>query len=240
MMCLLLWDVDHTLIENGGVSKEIYSAAFERLTSQPAVHPAQTGGRTDPEIMRGMLDAHDFDPSKYDAGELFVALEAAGRDKATDLRARGHALPGAVDALRLLHSEPSVLQSVLTGNIKANAFVKLAAFELDSYMDFDIGGFGSDDNVRANLVGVAQRRAESKFGRREEGWATILVGDTPRDVEAGVRGGAHVLGVATGATTQEELLEAGADEMLPGLEDTTAVVEAVRRLGDQGARITAQ
>ncbi len=36
---LVLWDVDHTLIENAGVSKEIYSAAFAILTGQDASTP---------------------------------------------------------------------------------------------------------------------------------------------------------------------------------------------------------
>ena len=29
---LLLWDVDHTLIENSGVSKAVYARAFEMMT----------------------------------------------------------------------------------------------------------------------------------------------------------------------------------------------------------------
>jgi hypothetical protein len=48
----VLWDVDHTLIENGGVSKETYALAFELLTGcVPSVRPA-TDGRTDFQIMR--------------------------------------------------------------------------------------------------------------------------------------------------------------------------------------------
>jgi len=37
-MCalLVLWDIDHTLIENHGVNKEIYALAFELLTGRPA------------------------------------------------------------------------------------------------------------------------------------------------------------------------------------------------------------
>ena len=50
---LVLWDIDHTLIENAGVSKEIYSTAFAILTGQTALHAARTDGRTDREIMAG-------------------------------------------------------------------------------------------------------------------------------------------------------------------------------------------
>jgi phosphoglycolate phosphatase len=43
---LLLWDVDHTLIENGGVSKENYALAFEILTGRAPEAQPQTDGRT--------------------------------------------------------------------------------------------------------------------------------------------------------------------------------------------------
>jgi phosphoglycolate phosphatase-like HAD superfamily hydrolase len=40
---------------------------------------------------------------------------------------------------------------------------------------------------------------------------TIAVGDTPRDVKAGHGAGIHVVGVATGSYSVEELKQAGAD-----------------------------
>jgi hypothetical protein len=38
---------------------------------------------------------------------------------------------------------------------------------------------------------------------------------------------------------EDELREAGADEVLPGLEITADVVAAVHRLGSKGVRVTA-
>jgi phosphoglycolate phosphatase len=49
---LLLWDVDHTLIENSGVSKAVYAEAFRQLTGRAALVQPSTDGRTDPEIVR--------------------------------------------------------------------------------------------------------------------------------------------------------------------------------------------
>ncbi len=51
-LILVLWDVDHTLIENGGVSKEVYAAGFEILTGRPVTEPVETDGRTDPSRLR--------------------------------------------------------------------------------------------------------------------------------------------------------------------------------------------
>jgi phosphoglycolate phosphatase len=115
---LILWDIDHTLIENGGVSKETYAAAFELLTGRaPSVCPV-TDGRTDFEIMHDLLSANSVDAEEYVAIAQFegVLVEAMERN-VWQLPQRGHVLPGVVEALTVLSAVPTVVQSVLTGNI---------------------------------------------------------------------------------------------------------------------------
>jgi phosphoglycolate phosphatase-like HAD superfamily hydrolase len=228
-MCalLLLWDIDHTLIENHGVNKEIYALAFELLTGRPAEHPARTDGRTEPEIMRNMLTAHGIEPTPDYLARVPEVLESATASKAGTLRERGHELPGARAGLAAFQSMPGIVQSVLTGNIRPDAITKLSVFGLDGYLDFEAGGYGSDDEVRANLVGVAQERASAKYGARFDKGNTVLIGDTPRDVQAGRNGGAHVIAIASGSDSMEALLAEGADIVLPDLRDTRAVMEAV-------------
>ena len=82
-------------------------------------------------------------------------------------------------------------------------------------MDFEVGRYGSDDEVRANLVTIAQGRASAKYGETFGKANTILVGDTPRDVRAGRDGGARVVAVTTGSDSVESLRAAGADVVLP-------------------------
>ncbi|WP_200797756.1 haloacid dehalogenase-like hydrolase [Streptoalloteichus hindustanus] len=225
---LVLWDVDNTLIENGGMSKATYAKAFRKLTGVDPTVPAETEGRTDPLIMGEMLRRNGIeDPDRY-TPRLFEALSEAMNENFEELRARGYALPGSVEALKAVGSIPGVIQSVLTGNIKPNAYAKLAAFGLESYVDFDAGGFGSDAEVRAELVGYARRRAADKYEVDLPASAVILIGDTPRDVEAGLGGGAWVVGVATGKTSMEDLARAGAHEVLPSLETTDNVLGAFR------------
>ena len=43
---------------------------------------------------------------------------------------------------------------------------ELAVFGLDEYLDFEAGGYGSDNEVHANLVGIAQESASAKYGPR--------------------------------------------------------------------------
>jgi phosphoglycolate phosphatase-like HAD superfamily hydrolase len=224
---LVLWDIDHTLIENHGVNKEIYACAFELLTGRRAEHPARTEGRTEPEIMRNMLRMHGIEPSSDCLARMPEALEAATLSKVATLRERGHDLPGARDVLTALQTAPGIVQSVLSGNIKPNAITKLSAFQLDGFIDFEVGGYGSDDEVRANLVGVAQERASSKYGIKFDKTNTVLIGDTPRDVQAGRNGGAHVVAVASGSDSMEALRAEGADIVLSDLRDAKAVAKAV-------------
>src|SRR5262245_35131459 len=192
---LVLWDIDHTLTENHGVNKKIYALAFEMLTGRRAEHPARTDGRTEPEIMRNMLLAHEIEPTPDYLSRVPTVLESATSLKAKELRDRGHELPGARSTLSALQSSPGIIQSVLTGNIKPNAVVKLSTFNLHGFIDFEVGGYGSDDDVRANLVSFAQERATDKYGVRFDKTNTVLIGDTPRDVQAGRTGGAHVIAV---------------------------------------------
>jgi phosphoglycolate phosphatase-like HAD superfamily hydrolase len=81
--------------------------------------------------------------------------------------------------------------------------------------------------VRANLVGIARDRASAKYGVRFDKDTTVLIGDTPRDVQAGRNGGARVVAVASGSDSMEVLHCEGADTVLPDLRDTQAVVSAV-------------
>lgn len=228
-MCalLLLWDIDHTLTENHGVNKEIYALAFELLTGRRAEHPAQTDGRTEPEIMRNMLTEHGIEVVPHYLARVQEALVSATASKAGTLRERGHELPGARAALIAFQSSRGISQSVLTGNIRPNAVTKLSVFGLDEYLDFDAGGYGSDDEARANLVGIAQKRASVRYGPRFDKANTVLIGDTLRDVQAGRNGGASVIAVATGSDSAEALQAEGADIVLPDLQDTRAVTAAV-------------
>lgn len=224
---LVLWDIDHTLTENHGVNKEIYAYAFELLTGRRAEHEAQTDGRTEPEIMLNMLLLHGIKPEPAYFERMPDVLESATVAKAADLRERGHELPGARDALATLQNIPGIIQSVLSGNIKPNAITKLSVFDLESYIDFEVGGYGSDDPARDKLVAFARDRASAKYGAPLDRTNTVLIGDTLRDVRAGRNGGAHVIGIATGPDSVDALRSEGAAIVFPDLRDTRMVVEAV-------------
>jgi phosphoglycolate phosphatase-like HAD superfamily hydrolase len=114
--------------------------------------------------------------------------------------------------------------SVLTGNIAPNAVVKVSAFGLQEWLDLETGAFGSDSEDRKALVPIALGRLASLRGTRLRPDQAWVVGDTPRDFECAVAGGAHCLLVATGRYDHEELQQLGADAVLDDLADTGEVV----------------
>lgn len=227
MPLIVLWDVDHTLIENSGVSKEIYAAAFTTLTGRTPDLPAPTEGRTDRAILPEMFRQHGLPVPEWDRAK--EALEAAGRGREPDLRQRGHVLPGVRNALRALAADADICSSVLTGNITANARIKLGAFGLDELLDMNVGGYGEDAEDRAHLVDAARSRIHAAHGF-PIGTPTVLIGDTPRDVQAAHEGRACCVAVASGIHSADELRAAGADLVLPDLIDTDGLLEHLRTI----------
>jgi phosphoglycolate phosphatase len=230
---LVLWDIDGTLVQAGDVGRDIFTEAFQavlgRAPDQVAARMLAMAGRTDPEIALEFLAAHEIVEAE---GERHLpafseALATALAARAALIRERGRALPGAREILAALGRSDGVVQSLLTGNVQPNALLKLASFELDGYLDFDVGGFGSDNRHRPSLVEVARAKAEGKYGTAFAGPATVLVGDTPLDVAAGRAGGARVVAVATGPYGVAELEATGADVVLADLRDTEAALAAI-------------
>jgi phosphoglycolate phosphatase-like HAD superfamily hydrolase len=229
-MRLILWDIDGTLVQAGEVGRDIFTEAFQavlgRAPDQVTAKALVMAGRTDPEIALEFLAAHEVEGERH-LPAFSAALVTALAAKAAVIRDRGRALPGARDILDTLDRTDGVVQSLLTGNVQPNALLKLASFELDGYLDFEVGGFGSDHHHRPSLVQVARDKAERKYGTTFDGTATVLVGDTPLDVAAGKAGGARVVAVATGPYRAEELAATGADAVLKDLRDTEAARTAI-------------
>jgi phosphoglycolate phosphatase len=254
---LVLWDVDHTLIDAGGLSSHLYGMVFAELFGRELPQVAPMAGRTDRAIivdtltLAGIPDPRGHVPAFID--ELTRQAPAFGER----VRSRGRVLPGVPEALASLAAaataavvaspaslaaagagggggglvRPPVLvrQSVLTGNIRPLAEVKLGALGLGDPLDLDIGAYGDMDEVRAELVRVARTAAAAAgSGAADfEGEATVLVGDTPLDVAAALATGARAVGVATGDFTEAELAAAGAHAVLPDLSDTARVRAAI-------------
>ncbi|MDN3351805.1 haloacid dehalogenase-like hydrolase [Actinomadura sp. DC4] len=224
---LILWDIDHTLIETGGVGSEVFRDAFEQVTGHKIEKLADVTGRTEPIIFQETLEIYGIeDPGDYFL--RFVRAQAEGyQSRAEEMRRRGRVLPGAREALESLATGLDAYQTVLTGNPRPSAEAKLSIFDLATMLNGNTGAYGDDDAIRANLVDIARQRVYKQTGVTFTKKTTVIIGDSPSDVEAASKGGAQIIAVASGNTSAEDLRSAGATTVLYDLADTAAVREAV-------------
>lgn len=219
-MRLVLWDIDHTLISTRGVGRELSAAAFRQATGVVMREQAKIDGITEPVIFRETAKLHGLATDRGDFERFAEALTEEHMKHSAELRERGHALPGAAAALGALASSPGVVQTVVSGNIRPVAEIKLAVFGLDRHVAWDLGAYGEDADERPELVRQCLTRANCSPND------SVLIGDTPADVEGGAANGVHVIAVATGRSTEEELRAAGADVVFADLRDTAALLRA--------------
>lgn len=221
---LVLWDVDQTLVDFGRLGAEIFAAAFARCSGLDEHTPTRGPGRTDWQAFHETRLANGLDPTEESFRSFTSAQESLFAERVPELPQLGRALPGVPEILRRCAEHPGVVSSLLTGNTRRNAECKLAAFGLDRFVDTALGGYGDDHRERPELVRIARERVQQATGTAFTPDTTVLVGDTPNDVLAALRGGARILGVATGSASPEELRAAGAETVLEDLSDVDAVL----------------
>ncbi|MDP3714633.1 MAG: haloacid dehalogenase-like hydrolase [Mycobacteriales bacterium] len=222
---MVLWDIDGTLVRAGQIAGTVFAAAVEAMFGVPAGdHGVPYGGKTDPQIAREILAALSIDHDESHVPALVAELERGLVAGQGEMRERGVVLPGVESVLACLHDHPDVVNTVLTGNTRANAVLKLDTFALDRWIDLEVGAFGSDDADRNNLVQIALERTATRYGPvdLDRVW---VVGDTPFDAACAQAGGVRCLLVATGHAERIALEAAGADRVIDDLSDTKAVVD---------------
>ncbi len=224
---LVLWDIDHTLIETRGVGRAIYARVFPAVIGQPLRQLAAIAGRTELAIMHDTLRLHDIEPSKQMMRHLAAALIQGHDDARTELATTGRALPGAHQTLAALAADPRVHQAVLSGNLRDVSRIKLEVFGLDTYLDLSSSAYGDDHTERSTLVTIAQHRATKRIATRFDNQHTVLIGDTPQDVEAALTAGVQIIAVASGTSNETDLTQAGAPVTISDLTHTTTIVQLV-------------
>ncbi|MFB8177708.1 HAD family hydrolase [Streptomyces sp. NPDC055966] len=220
MAQLVLWDIDHTLIDTRGVGRRLSAAAFEEVTGQAMRQQAKIDGITEAVIFRETAKLHGLTTDRADFERFAAALTAQHIRHAGELREQGHALPGAAAALDAL-AAAGLRQTVVTGNVRAVAEIKLNVFGLDTHIHWDGGAYGGDADLRPELVKLTLTRSSVAASE------TILIGDTPADVEGGLAIGVRVIAVATGCSSAEELRATGAHAVIPDLTDTEGLLKLV-------------
>lgn len=222
MRRLILFDIDGTLVSGRAAKPAFEAAMVETYGTVGDLGAVSFAGKTDPQIARELLRTVGLDDEVIDNGfsELWVRYLGHLAEWLVDLPMR--VLPGVPELLDELAAIEGVGLGLLTGNIVGGAQLKLGSAGL--WDRFAIGGFGSDHEERDELPAVALERARAHWSVTVEAASTVIVGDTPRDVNCGRAGGTRTLAVATGTYETSQLVQAGADHVLEDLSATEDVV----------------
>jgi phosphoglycolate phosphatase len=212
-----------------------YAEAFGVVAGRPLIQLPQMAGRSESEVFFDALALNGVDTRTDGATERLLEpfsaeLAAVLAGRRDDLITQGRLMPGAAEALAAVAKLEGAAQTVLTGNSKPNAMLKLRAFGLDGYVDFDTGGYGSEAYPRGTLLRVARQRAADKLHVPIGELPTVYVADSPRDVGAARVGGARSLAVGSGRASAAELRDAAPDAVLPDLTDTAGLITLIARL----------
>ncbi|MET9957018.1 haloacid dehalogenase-like hydrolase [Streptomyces sp. NPDC006339] len=229
-MILVLWDIDRTLVYTGDIDRRVYRETFTSVVGRPPTAlPARGTGVTMPLAVRELLRVNRVPEKSVEtlADRIVAELpdRLAGHRKL--LATEGIIMPGAMDALAAVQQAEHLIPTVVTGNLRGSAETKLSELGLIGYLDTDIGGYASDDPHRPALVRIAQDRAATKHGAQFNRDNTVIVGDSLEDVRTGLEGGAKVIAVASGTTTERQLRAAGAEHVLPDLTSTAALLSLI-------------
>lgn len=204
MRRLVLFDIDGTLISDGGAARDSFAAALRTVYGYAqSLERYDFSGRTDPQIASMILRDAGLSDSEIQAGlpALWDAYLAGLRRNAHAERVR--TLRGIRALLQMLARQEEVTLALLTGNIEPGARVKLSAPNLNHYFPF--GAFGSDSAKREELPPIAVQRASDHGGHRFEGRDVVIIGDSIYDVRCGVPHDATTIAIASGNTPAETL-----------------------------------
>jgi phosphoglycolate phosphatase-like HAD superfamily hydrolase len=217
---LLLFDIDMTLLETGGAGIRALRSAFREVFALPDSDeiPLDLAGATDSGIYLEFISKRGFGTSAPPVEEFFKVYH---RHLETNLSTSsdGRALPGAMDLLENLRSHGLHHPALLTGNTRRGAGAKLARFGLDAYFLSEHGAYGDDHHDRNQLGPIALERVHRATGRAYTGSEVVVIGDTPKDIRCARAIGAMAVAVATGGHGMPELIDAGADLVVPSLLD---------------------
>jgi len=222
-MRLILFDIDGTLIDSGGAGVRSLDLAFQKVFSiSDAFEGISMAGKTDTQIIKEGLIKHGLPVNGSYAGIIDSYLLHLRREIENNGK---HAKPGIYEVLDRLHSMEDIALGLLTGNLEQGARIKLEPFDLNKY--FPSGAFGSDAEDRNKLLPVAVARFEELCNQEIDIGQSVVIGDTPRDVECAHIYGAMCIGVATGPYSGDDLVRAGADYVFEDLSNWPDVLKSL-------------
>ena len=222
MRRVAFFDIDGTLMTGGPAKNAFCGAMIDTFGTVGNVEEVSFGGKTDPQIARELLVGIDYSVDLIE--ERFPSLWHSYTERLADelTQCPMQVLPGVHELLNILKRMDDIGVGLLTGNIARGAQLKLDSAGLTEH--FVLGSYGSDHEEREHLSRIALQRARDMWNPALCPGNTVVIGDTPRDVDCGLAIGARTLAVATGSFSSSQLAKAGANRVVIDLTDTDEIV----------------
>jgi phosphoglycolate phosphatase-like HAD superfamily hydrolase len=214
---LLLFDIDGTLVLTGGAGRRALNRAFCQVVGiVNALDGMRLNGKTDPAIVREVFAARAGSTGGFESLDHILAAYVEFLLQEVEQSPHYKILPGVLAFLHEFHGCADLAIGLATGNVERGARIKLSRGGLNPFFAF--GGFGSDAENRTELVRRAAENGMRHVGAAIDPGDTFVIGDTPRDIDAGREAGFQTVGVATSDFSTDDLHAAGADVVLSDFE----------------------
>lgn len=222
--CVLLFDIDGTLIDSQGAGGGALLRAAREQFNNPDIQAVPLHGRTDFGIMSEMLENAGIPATVENLQRLCDAY--FGLLKSELQKRQGRVLPGVTELLEKLASDPRCHLGIVTGNMPQSAQIKLEHFRLWDYFRF--GAYGHAAPQRRDLRDPAWQSIREYAVQHVDGHKlssnVVIIGDTVLDVDLALAMNVRCLAVCTGGSDADSLSSAGAHHVTNDLTDTHAIL----------------
>ena len=231
MKKLILFDIDGTILKfKEYYSSQIFTNMIKEMFGKevPDTYVPDYAGRTDLSILEDLAKACEIEYSSMtdQVDEIWDYLYEGFQEH--NSAENMHIMPGVVELIEDLSEDSGYDLGLLTGNFEKNAYLKLRSCDLEQYFEF--GAFGSDHKDRNKLADIAISRANAVLTESYSSDSTIIIGDSPRDIECAKSNGIGVLAVATGGYSYDDLMGHDADVVMHDLSDLGASKQNIERI----------
>jgi phosphoglycolate phosphatase-like HAD superfamily hydrolase len=227
---LILFDIDGTLTRTQNGYIPFNRAILDTFSVAGDIRSVFPDGMTDPRILEEIFTKVEakiaISADRLIQFALNLQKSYVGALGAGTITVR--ALGGVPQLLERLSVHGLVAQGVVTGNFEATARIKLNAAGLASHLSF--GAYASDSSHRPDLPAIARKRWQTSAGRDIKCERCIIVGDTPKDLEAARANGMKCVLVGTGRYPVEELQYYAPDACVADLMDTAAITDLLLQI----------
>jgi len=225
---VLLWDIDGTLVNSSrtGAFRDYFAPSLEKVFgTRGSLDSISVSGMTDVEI--AMLALSDegitLEHINTKLPEWLIVYESEMR-RVIDEGHSWNVLSGVREILSATQNHPRFINTLLTGNIREAAKMKLENVGLWNFFH-PLGAFGEDSHDRKNLPALAAERIKKELKIELQPSQFIVIGDTPNDIACARYFGARAVSVATGRMNPpDNLLQHNPDALLLSFEDTKEVL----------------